>query len=207
MACFIDDVSEMKDRVVELTRSHAILWVLWDSENCKHYSHVIESHVDFFRAIDSSLFQGFCVITYQLFDRRGDVKSLPELIGYLSSLNPKLERQLKSKIDSQKPLLDKFFTYRNKIYAHRDKSKPPWEVFGNQPKLRVKSEMKAIVDLAQRINSALAEAASLERDEFDENFRLREEYAAHGASEVFKALEKISPAQLASQSKPTNLST
>jgi hypothetical protein len=193
MPIFIEDVVELKDRVVELTRSHAILWVLWDTENDKRYASVIESHQDYFQGIGSSLFQGFCVITYQLFDKRNDVKSMPDLISYLSSLNPKLEQQLKSNINSQKPLLDKFFSYRNNIFAHRNKAKRPWDVFGKQSKTRIKSEMKAIVDLAQKITSALAEAGGLDKIEFDENFHRREEYAATSASEVFKALEKVSP--------------
>lgn len=191
MAIFVDDVREMNDRVIELSRSHAILWVFWDSENNRHYSDVIRDHHDFFYAIGSSLFQGFCVITYQLFDKRGDVKSLPELIGYLSSLDQKLEGRLKSNIDSQRPLLDKYFSYRHKIYAHRDKSKRPWEVFGNQSKTRVKSEMKAIVDLAQGLISALAEAAGIGKDELSENLRLREENAGVDAHEVLEALEKV----------------
>jgi AbiU2 len=190
MAIFSEDIWEMNERVIELSRSYAILWVFWDSENNKHYSGVIKDHQDFFYAIGSSLFQGFCIITYQLFDKRGDVKSLPDLINYLTSLDQKLEQQLKSKIDSQRPLLDKFFSFRHKIYAHRDKSKRPWEVFGNQSKTRIKSEMKAIVDLAQEIISAMAEAAGIEKDEFVENLRLREDNAGIDATEVLKALEK-----------------
>jgi len=193
MAIFIEDVVEMKDRVVELTRSHAILWVLWDTENNKRYSPVIESHQDYFQGIGSSLFQGFCVITYQLFDKRNDVKSMQDLISYLSSLNPKLEHQLKSNINSQKPLLDKFFSYRNNIFAHRNKAKRPWAVFGQQSKTRIKCEMKAVVDLAQEIISALAETAGLDKADFKEIFRLRAEYAADGANQVFMALEKVSP--------------
>jgi hypothetical protein len=190
MAIFSEDIWEMNERVIELSRSYAILWVFWDSENNKRYSDVIKDHQDFFYAIGSSLFQGFCIITYQLFDKRGDVKSLPDLINYLTSLDQKLEQQLKSKIDSQRPLLDKFFSFRHKIYAHRDKSKRPWEVFGNQSKTRIKSEMKAIVDLAQEIISAMAEAAGIEKDEFVENLRLREDNAGIDATEVLKALEK-----------------
>ena len=118
MPILIEDVSEMKDRVVELTRSYAILWVLWDIENNKRYSHVIEIHRDLFCGIAASLFQGFCVITYQLFDKRRYVKSMQELIGHLSSSDPRLEQQLASKIDSQRSLLDKFIDYRNNIFLH-----------------------------------------------------------------------------------------
>src|SRR2546421_3516104 len=110
MAVFADHVREMNERVIELSRSHAILWVFIDPGNCKRYSKVIHDHQDFFQAIASSLFQGFCVITYQLFDKkRSDVKSLPSLINYLSSLNLGLKRQLKSNIDAERLLLDKYF--------------------------------------------------------------------------------------------------
>jgi hypothetical protein len=64
-------------------------------------------------------------------------------------------------------------------------------VFGNQLKPQVKSEMKVIVDLAQGIISALAEAAGIEKDEFAENLRLREENAGINADEVLEALEKV----------------
>ena len=203
MAIFADDVREMNERVIELSRSYAIFWMFCDIENCKRYSDVIRHHQNFFDAIASSLFQGFCVITYQLFDKRGDVKSLPELISYLTSLDQKLERRLKSSIDSQRPLLDNFFSFRHKIYAHRDKSKQPWEVFGNPSKIRIKSEMEAIVDLAQEIISALAEAAGIEKNGFVENLRLRKKEAGDDASEVLEALDT----KLASGLKPTNMQT
>lgn len=191
MAIFVDNVREMNGSVIELSRSHAILWVFWDNENNKLYSQVIKDHPDFFDAIAASLSLGFCVITYRLFDKGGNVMSLPKLISYLSSIDQKLEQRLRSNIDSQRPLLDKYFSYRNKIYAHRDKPKRPCEVFGNQLKPQVKSEMKVIVDLAQGIISALAEAAGIEKDEFAENLRLREENAGINADEVLEALEKV----------------
>ena len=64
--------------------------------------------------------------------------------------------------------------------------------------------MKAIMGLAQEITSALAEAVGLDKSEFSENFRLREQYAATSAGKVFEALEKVnspSPCQLAKPSK------
>lgn len=66
MAIFADDVREMNERVTELSQSHAILWVLQDSENFKLYSEVFRFHRDYFYPTVSSLFQGFCVITYLL---------------------------------------------------------------------------------------------------------------------------------------------
>lgn len=191
LATFADDVREMYERVTELSRSNAIFWVFLAPENYKRYSKVIEDHRDFFDAIASSLLQGFCVITYQLFDKRGDVKSLPALINYLASLNQVLEQRLKTRVDSKKPLLDKFFSFRHKIYAHRDKSKAPWEAFGTQSKTRLKVEMEAIVHLAQEIIGALAGAAGVAKTkEIVRNIRCRQNHAGWDAHEILKALGK-----------------
>jgi hypothetical protein len=193
MTVFADHVREMNERVIELSRSHAILWVFWDTGNCKRYSKILRDHQDFFDTMASSLFQGFCVITYQLFElgKRGDVKSLPALINYLSSLDRALELEMKAKIDAQRPLLDKFFSFRHKIYAHRDKSKPPWEVFQTQSKTRLKDEMEAVVLLAQNVVCALAEAAGVKaKGELAEAIRLREEYAGGDANRILEALKK-----------------
>ena len=182
----------MTERVIELSRSHAILWVFIDTGNCKRYAAVIRDQEDFFDAMAGSLFQGFCVITYLLFDsKRSDVKSLPSLISYLSSLNPALERQLKSNLDAQRPLLDKYFSFRHKIYAHRDKSKSPWELFGTVPKPRLKREMDAIVRLSRDTVCALSGAAGVrKRATMTQEIRRRENYARYDAKQVLEALEK-----------------
>jgi len=191
MAIFVDNVCEMNGSVIELSRSYAILWVLWNKENNKIYSQVIKDHPDFFGAISDSLFLGFCVITYRLFQDAENVLSLPSLINYLSSIDQKLKELLTLQVEGQRPLLKKYIAYRHKIYAHRDKSKRPREVFGSQLKPHVKSEMKAIVNLAQEIIGALAEAAGIEKGKFAESLRLREENAGMDARDVLEALEKV----------------
>ena len=100
MAIFVDNVYEMNGSVIELSRSHAILWVFWDKENNKLYSQVIKDHSDFFDAIADSLFLGFCVISYRLFQDAENVLSLPCLINYLSSVDQKLKERLTLKIDA-----------------------------------------------------------------------------------------------------------
>ncbi len=194
MAIFVDNVCEINGSVIELSRSYAILWVFWDKENNNIYFQVIKDHPDFFGAIADSLFLGFCVITYRLFQDAESVLSLPCLINYLSSIDQKLSQQLTLKIEGQRPLLKKYISYRHKIYAHRDKSKRPREVFGSQLKPRVKSEMKAIVNLAQEIIGALAKASGIEEDnlnEFTTNLTHREKNAGTEACEVMEALEKV----------------
>src|SRR2546422_633256 len=147
---FAKQVLEMKERVTELSRSYAILLVLQDTGNCKRYSKVYLDHRDFFNAIASSLFQGFCVITYQLFDyKRTDVKSLPSLVKNLAHIDSDLERRLATNIAAHRELLDKYFAYRHKIFAHRDKEKSPHQIFGSVPKPRAKREMETIVRLAR----------------------------------------------------------
>jgi hypothetical protein len=84
---FANGVREMNGSVIELSRSCAILWVFWDKENNKLYSQVIRDHPDFFGGIADSLFLGFCVITYRLFQDSKDVLSLPCFINSLPSTN------------------------------------------------------------------------------------------------------------------------
>lgn len=190
MAIFAERVREMNERVIELSRSNAILWVFIDTGNCKRYSEAIRDHKDFFDTIASSLFQSFCVTTYLLFDsKRSDVKSLPNLINFLSSLNPALEQQLKSTIDAQRPLLDKYFSFRHKIYAHRDKAKSPWDLFGKVPKPRLKREMEAIVCLSRKTVCALAGASGVrKKSAMVQEIRRRENCARYDAVKVMQSL-------------------
>jgi len=192
MAVFADHVREMNERVTELSRSNAILWVLQDASNYNRYNKVFFNRPDFFNAIASSLHQEFCVITYQLFDnKRNDVKSLPSLIKYLSSLDAALERKLKSNIDAQQALLDKYFAYRHKIYAHRDKAKSPWDIFGEVPKPLAKREMEAIVRLARNTVSALSGASGVNKKaKISKAIRLRENRARWDTELILKALDK-----------------
>ncbi len=198
MADFAEHVREMNERVIELSRSYAIFWVFIDTGNCKQYSQVIQDHKDFFDATASSLHLNFCVITYQLFQKfdpkHDDVKSLPSLINYLSSLNPALAQQLNSNIEAQRNLLTRYFTYRNKIYGHRDKAKSPWELFGKVPKPRVKREMKAIIELSRNIVCALAGVSGVrKKSEMAQEIRRRENYARWDANEILKSLKGHKP--------------
>lgn len=194
IAIFAGDVREMNERVTELSRTYAIFSALINRHTYKRYQREINNHRDFFETIANSLFQGFCVITYQLFDsgKRGDVKSLPVLINYLSSLDPKIGQKLRLSIDAQRPLLDKFFSFRHKVFAHRDKSQPPWEIFGTQPRSVFKTQMKAIVHLSQNIISELADTAGLiDKKVFIGNIRRRETFAGKDTFVILQTLKKL----------------
>jgi hypothetical protein len=194
MATFADDVRELSGIVTELSRTYAIHRALINRFTYKRYSRAIENHRDFFNAIASSLIQGFCVMTYQLFDsgKRGDVKSLPVLLNNMTSSNPVLEKKLRSDIEAQKQLLKKYFDFRHKIFAHRDKSKPPWEVWGTQSKKIVRVETKTIVRLAQDIIGELGDTAGVgSKKEIVDGIQLREKYAGTDVFEILKALKKF----------------
>lgn len=195
MAAIADQVREMCERVIELSRTYAILWVFMDPGNSKRFAGAIREHQDFFDAIASSLHQGFCVITFLLFDhdvkKRGNVKSLPVLINDVPSLNGDQKLRLSSIINSQKVLLKKYFTYRHKIYAHRDKAKSPWEIFAPGPKARVKREMEAVVRLARDTVCALAGASGVRKKAaMAQEIRRRENNARCDAIELMRSLEQ-----------------
>jgi hypothetical protein len=159
MAISSDAVGEMVERTVELSRSYAIWWEFQNKPNAKRYAAVFRDHEDFFGAIIHSLLQGFCVIAYQLFERRNDTKSIRSLLDELSLSDSALAAQLKAKVDAQKSLLGKAFSIRGNVYAHRNKAQTPHAVFA-AAKLTPK-EMKALVHLAQNTVASLAEAAGL----------------------------------------------
>jgi hypothetical protein len=185
-------VREMNGMVVELARSHAIFWVLLDHGSRKQYSKVFGDHRDFFDATPNALFQGFCVITYALFDdKRTDIKSLPRLINRLTS-NPALQQELRSKIDAEQRLLQKFVTFRHKIFAHRDKAKSPADWFGKIHKAQLRRDMESVVRLAREVTCALAGATGVgKKSEVSKDILLRENYARWDTVELLKRLARV----------------
>lgn len=160
MAISSDAVGEMVERVVELSRSYAIWWELQKKPNTKRYAATFQDHQDFFWAVIHSLLQGFCVITYQLFERRNDTKSIRSLLDELSLSDSALAAQLSVQIDAKKPLLGKVFSIRGNVYAHRNKAQTPHSAFV-AARLTPK-DMRDVVHLAQNIVTHLAEVAGLE---------------------------------------------
>ena len=182
-------VREMIERVIELSRSYAIWWELVEKSNFERFAQVIDNHEDFFAATTHSLFQGFTVITYQLFEKRKDTTSLRSLIDTLASSDPALARNLQSTIDSKLPLLKKAFSIRGNVYAHRNKSQTP-EAFFAAAGLS-SNQMREILDLARNIVCTFAESANVEpRAELEEEIRLREEYSRDDTRLIMQALEK-----------------
>jgi AbiU2 len=180
-------VGEMVERVVELSRSYAIWWELKKKPNAKRYAPLFQGHQDFFGAIIHSLLQGFCVIAYQLFEKRNDTKSIRSLLDELSHSNSVLASQLRAQIDAQKPLLGKVFSIRGNVYAHRNKAQTPHATFV-AARLTPK-EMKAVVHLAQNMVANLADAAGLgSKADVKRDIRRRQAFAILDTREIMRVL-------------------
>jgi hypothetical protein len=187
MAISADEVGEMVESVVELSRSYAIWWELQKKPNAKRYATTFQDHQDFFGAIIHLLLQGFCVIAYQLFERRNATKSIRSLLDELSLSDSGLAAQLTAKVDAQKSLLGKVFSIRGNVYAHRNKARTPHAVFA-AAKLTPK-EMKAVLHLAQNTVASLAEAAGLgSKDDVKGDIRRRQAFAILDTRQVMRVL-------------------
>jgi hypothetical protein len=173
----------MISEVIEFTRSYVAWRELVEPKNRP----VREEHPDFFLTVTNSLVQGFCVSTYQLFDRDTRTKSLPHLIEELGSSHTSLVQGLQSAIQTQRPVLDKIFHIRCNVYAHRNRSQDPQAVFkaaGLTPR-----QMKAVVHLSQNIVSSLADAAGVEKKgDVDAQFRSHEDWVLDDTRQVVLAL-------------------
>ena len=182
-------VREMIERVIELSRSYAIWLTLVNKQNFEKYGTVIDNHADFFEATTHSLFQGFSVITYQLFETRRDTTSIPRLIDDLASSDPVLAQQLKVAVDTRKPLLGKVFAIRGNVYAHRNKTQTPESVFAAAGLSA--SEMQTVVAFAQDVVATLGEAAGVDaKAELAADIKLREDYSAEDTRLIMEALQK-----------------
>ena len=185
-------VREMVERVIELSRSYAIWWELVETPKFERFSQVINNHEDFFAATTHSLFQGFTVITYQLFETRKDSTSLRTLVNALASNDPPLALKLQTAIESKLPLLKKAFSIRGNVYAHRNKAQPP-EAFFAAAGLS-SDQMREILELAREVVCAFADSANMgTRAELEEEIRLREECSREDTRLIMQALEKHAP--------------
>ena len=180
-------VREMIERVIELSRSYSVWWTLVNRENFEKYSQAIEDHKDYFETTSHSLFQGFSVITYQLFETRSDTINIPSLVKELAPSNPSLSSALSASVNAMRPLLGKAFAIRNNVYGHRTKKQPPEDVFAAAG--ITSDEMRTIVLLAQDLVSTLGEIAGVEtKNELLEEIKNREDYAAEDTRLILEAL-------------------
>lgn len=180
-----ESVQELIEQVVELTRSYAIWWELVNVENFKKREPLIMNHEDFFAATALAHFQSITIIVYQLFDKRPNTKSFPNLIKGFRNAD-----ELAEMIKSHWPILVKVFDIRGNVYAHRNDSLHPEAVFA---RAKLSPEViGSIVSLAQDIVGLLAQNVGLEsKDELIVEFERRADCCCVDLQSVFDALEKI----------------
>jgi hypothetical protein len=149
------ELEDLIGQITELTWSYAIWWDLANKENRAAYSKAMEAYPNYFRAVFLSTQQGICVIVARLFDKDSRTLSLRNLVKRLAGSSSALAKQLHSEISSHDQAIEKCKTLRDKVYAHRDTSPQPGDLFkqvGVKPK-----DFKALVRGAQEIVATLVE--------------------------------------------------
>jgi hypothetical protein len=184
-------IEEMSDQVAALTRTYAIWWLLKEKKNTERYSPTMQLYPEFFITTIESLIQGFCIITYQLFDHNHGNKSLIALLKEMENVDTARAKRLTEKIDVQRPLLYKVFSIRGSVYAHRSKKESPERTFDNA-KLSP-NQMKAIVNLAHDVICGIADVAKVETEaDLREELSQYEQDARHDTFSLMQDLEKAS---------------
>jgi AbiU2 len=172
MKTYEEKIRETISDVIAFTWSYGIWWELVNKENFQRYSKAREAYPNFFQATIGSFEQGLCVITYRLFDegKNNKIQSLPKLINHSKSSNASLAQQLQGLINAEKENIERIVSIRHGVYVHRNKSKSPQEIY-----LAAKiapRKIKSLVYLSQKIVTALAETAKVEKKDFlIDNFR------------------------------------
>jgi hypothetical protein len=183
MTAASNSIREMVDEVIEFSCSYIVWRELMEPSNVE----VRSAHPDFLLTITNSMVRGFFVGAYQLFDWNGKTKSLLRLIEDLRSSNPVLAQHIESTVKAQRHVLDKIFSIRNNVYAHRNRTKRPESMFsaaGITPRM-----LKIIVDLAQKVVSMLAVAEGVaKKDEMDRKFRDYKDYVLTATRRVVHPL-------------------
>jgi hypothetical protein len=150
-------IGELVERVIELARSYAIWWELVNPENRQKYQNTLTDHEDFFTSTAHAYFQSIAVMLYQLFDKRKGTKSIHNLLTVMEPANIDLVQKLRRDIYPHWLILKKVFDIRGNVYAHRNASLSPEEVFA-RAKLSVNA-LGALVGLTEDLIAEIAEVA------------------------------------------------
>ena len=179
-------VQELINEVTQLSRCYAIWWQLANKANRTRYGKVItEDYWDFFSTIAEAQEEVFHVLIYQLFETKN--LSIRTLIKELSKSNPTASRKLAASLDDNKLLLEKVFTIRCNVHAHRSIKEAPEAVYA-RVKLKP-NEIKKLVVLAGDLVSSIAEAKGFGDKEDVQNEITRREQLARQSTE--KLLETL----------------
>ncbi len=182
-------VLELIERVIELARSYAIWWELVNVENRAQRERDIQAHEDFFGATAHAHFQAIVVVLYQLFDRNRTTKSIPNLLRRFEATDPGAVAKIKQDVAPHWLILKKVFDIRGNVYAHRNGSLSPEDVFA-RANLSANA-LGALVSVAEDAVATLGALASIDsREELIAEFERRADFARGDLRLVFVALAK-----------------
>lgn len=182
-------IRELIERVIELARSYAIWWELGNPENRQKYQNTFTDHEDFFTSTAHAYFQSIMVMLYQLFDKRKGTKSIHNLLTAMEPANSDLVKKLRKDVDPHWLILKKVFGIRCNVYAHRNASLSPEEVF-SRAKLSVNA-LGALVGLTEDLIAEIAEVAGVGVGlEIINDFERRADYAREDLQTILWALSK-----------------
>ena len=166
MRTYEEKIRETISDVIAYTWSYAIWWELVKKENIQRYIKAAQTYPNFYQAIVGSFEQGICVTTHRLFDEGKNKKilSLPKLVNQLKASNVSLAKRLQDLLDAEKENIKSVVLVRHGVYAHRNKSQCPQNVY-SAAKITPR-KIKSLVYLSQKIIVALAESAEIENKDF-----------------------------------------
>ncbi len=153
---------EIIERSIELVKYHAIWYELVHPDNQLQYETILKDYEEFFKSTAHAHFQAIAVTVYQLFENRKkkDTKSFPYLIDLLEPKDHVFTEKLREMIEANKSVLGKLFSIRNKVYAHRNATSCPKDIF---IKAQVSpGTMTTILALVEQILSLLTEKVGIE---------------------------------------------
>ena len=182
-------IRELIERVIELARSYAIWWELVNPENRQKYQNTFTDHEDFFTSTAHAYFQSIAVVLYQLFDKGKRTKSIQNLFTAMEPANIDLVNKLRKDLYPHWQILKKVFDIRCNVYAHRNASLSPEEVFA-RAKLSVNA-LGALVGLTEDLIAEIAEVAGVGMKlEIIDDFERRADYAREDLQLILGALSK-----------------
>ena len=146
---------DIASTVVELSRHYAI-WHEIVKPNIPGRTAVVQQYEDLFASTALAHFSAFCILTYQIYDKRKDVISICRLLDSLRTSDPQMTDAVEKEITANWAVITRIFAIRGNVYAHRARLITAEEVFlraNLTPDL-----MGSIVSLAQDHAAKLLDA-------------------------------------------------
>jgi hypothetical protein len=151
-------VSEIVRATIELTRAHAVWWLLADRATVEKHRLVFDKYPNFFATVREALFQEIFIITRLIFDPDPQTKSIPNLLKELDLSYPSLACKLRDDIRTIQPILDSIFLVRHNVYAHRNKKRLASDFFKSAA--LTPKKLASTLPIIQSVVSSLALVAA-----------------------------------------------